>query len=178
MSKNLLYPGRPNYKGPTKGVFGLLHHDILVEWSHNVMERVEYVKRYKAENEVEIRLWNMCYLSEERLPKELMAAEKIFGEAEKTHEEAIKAYEEAWKTYDKAGKTYEEAGKTYVEAKTFVKAWKTREEAIKTFRETWKTHREAEKTYNKILKSSSPQILNLIKELVPDTVWNGKELVF
>ncbi len=80
------------------------------------MERVEYVKKAKPKNEMKIRLWNMCYLSEERLPKEFV----------------------------EAGKTYEEA----------------------------------EKTYNKALQTFSPQILDLIKELVPDTAWNGEELVF
>ena len=59
---NTLFPGRPNYTGPTAGWFGLLHHDTLYEMSHNVMERVEYVRRNKPENEVAIRLHNMIYL--------------------------------------------------------------------------------------------------------------------
>ncbi len=144
MSQNLLYPGRPNYKGPTEGFFGLLHHDTLAEWSHNVMERVEYVKKAKPKNEVEIRLWNMCYLSEERLPKEFAGAGKTYGEA--------------WKTYEKADKTYEKADKTYLEAE--------------------KACGEAINTYYKTLITFSPHLLNLIKELVPDTAWNGQELVF
>ncbi len=151
MPQNLLYPGRPNYEGPIQGFFGLLHHSVIAEWSHNVMERVEYVKRYKAENEVEIRLWHMCYLSEERLPKE-------FVEAWKTCVEARKNYLKAGKTYREAGKTYREAGKTYREAE--------------------KACGEAVKTYYKTLKTFSPHLLNLIKELVPDTTWNGEELVF
>ncbi len=145
MSQNLLYPGRPNYEGPTEGFFGLLHHSIIAEWSHDVMERVEYVKKEKPKNEIDIRLWNMCYLSEERLPKELV--------------EAVKTYEEAWMTWEEALKM------------TCWESWNTYEEARKTVEE-------AKKTYNKILQISSPQILNLIKELVPDTAWDGKELVF
>jgi len=61
---NTLFPGRPNYTGPTTGWFGLLHHVILCEQSHNVMERVAYVKRKKPVTEIAIRLHNMIYLGD------------------------------------------------------------------------------------------------------------------
>ena len=60
--ENKLFPGRPNYTGPTKGWFGLLHHEVLFEESHDVMERVEYVKNHKPKNEIAIRLHNMIYI--------------------------------------------------------------------------------------------------------------------
>ena len=60
--ENKLFPGRPNYTGPMKGWFGLLHHSVLCEESHNVMERVEYVKNNKPEGEIAIRLHNMIYI--------------------------------------------------------------------------------------------------------------------
>ena len=59
---NTKFPGRPDYTGPTSGWFGLLHHSELFEKSHNVVERVEYVKQYKSPHEVKVRLWNMIYL--------------------------------------------------------------------------------------------------------------------
>ena len=62
MTANTLFPGRPDYTGPASGIFGLLHHEVLVESSHNVMERVEYVKNNKPANEVATRLHNMIYL--------------------------------------------------------------------------------------------------------------------
>ena len=62
MQANLLFPGRPNYSGPTKGFFALLHHEQLCETSHDVMERVAYVKEHKPAHEVAIRLWNMIVL--------------------------------------------------------------------------------------------------------------------
>lgn len=62
---NTLFPGRPDYTGPTAGWFGLLHHDVLWEKSHDVRERVRYVERNKAENEVGVRLHNMIYLEED-----------------------------------------------------------------------------------------------------------------
>ena len=59
---NTLFPGRPDYAGPTEGWFGLLHHAQLYERSRNVMERVNYVRRFKPNNEVAVRLHNMIYL--------------------------------------------------------------------------------------------------------------------
>jgi hypothetical protein len=59
---NELFPGRPDYVGPTKGYFAFLHHEKLFEKSHDVMERVAYVKREKPDHEVPTRLHNMIYL--------------------------------------------------------------------------------------------------------------------
>ena len=59
---NTMFPGRPDYTGPTTGWFGLLHHEILCEESHDVLERVNYVKKHKPQREVAIRLHNMIYL--------------------------------------------------------------------------------------------------------------------
>ena len=52
MTANTLFPGRPEYVGLIKGWFGLLHHDELCEHSHDVEERVRYVKNEKPENEI------------------------------------------------------------------------------------------------------------------------------
>ena len=60
--ENTLFPGRFNYTGPTKGWFGFLHHRQLCEESHDVNERIGYVKLEKPKNEVAIRLHNMIYL--------------------------------------------------------------------------------------------------------------------
>lgn len=59
---NIIFCGRPNYTGPKSGMFGLLHHGVLVEYSHDVDERVAYVKAFKPKHEVAIRLHNMIYL--------------------------------------------------------------------------------------------------------------------
>ena len=60
--ENTLFPGRPDYIGPTSGTFGLLHHEVLCESSHDVMERVYYIKNNKPKNEVAVRLHNLIYL--------------------------------------------------------------------------------------------------------------------
>ena len=59
---NDLFPGRPDYVGPTKGYFAFLNHKQLFESSHDVMERVAYVKREKPGHEIQTRLHNMIYL--------------------------------------------------------------------------------------------------------------------
>lgn len=61
-TENKLFPGRPDYTGPTEGYFAFLHHDVLFEKSHNVAERVAYVKAEKPERKRKIRLHNMLYL--------------------------------------------------------------------------------------------------------------------
>src|SRR5208337_3643632 len=62
MTQNTLFPGRPDYTGPTCGIFGFLHHKILCESSHDVMERIRYVESDKPDREIAVRLHNMIYL--------------------------------------------------------------------------------------------------------------------
>jgi len=62
MTENILFPGRPDYTGPTTGVFFAVHHDRICEHSYDIMNRVRYIKKYKAKNEIEIRLHNLMYL--------------------------------------------------------------------------------------------------------------------
>ena len=59
---NINRPGLPDYIGPARGWFALLHHDTLYEWSNNVMERVNYVSKTKPVHEIAARLHNMLYL--------------------------------------------------------------------------------------------------------------------
>ena len=63
MNQNMFFPGRQDYVGPITGIFGLLHHNQLIESSNNVMERVAYVKREKPPNEIAVRLHNMICLN-------------------------------------------------------------------------------------------------------------------
>lgn len=70
-SLNTLFPGHRNgrgefdYQGPTSGWFSLLHHgDDLVEWSDNVMKRVQYIVSHKPADEQALRLRHIVYLGE------------------------------------------------------------------------------------------------------------------
>lgn len=60
--QNTMFPGRPNYTGPISGVFGFVHHQQLCEPSHDIMERVAYIKSEKPNHEIGIRLHNLIYL--------------------------------------------------------------------------------------------------------------------
>ena len=53
-------PGLPDYSGPTKGFFSLRY---IIEYTPDVMRRVEYVKENKPAKEAVIRLANMLYLN-------------------------------------------------------------------------------------------------------------------
>ena len=97
MPTNRLYPGKPNYKGPTVGYFTLLHHTgPLIEWSDNVMERVKYIEERKDANERPIRLRHIVYLPVEMIPKTL---QKAYAEWQKADTEWQKAYTERQKAY-------------------------------------------------------------------------------
>ena len=59
---NTLFPGRRNYTGPKSGPFSLLHHGKLWEWSHDVTERTDYIRREKLKHERATRLYNIMHL--------------------------------------------------------------------------------------------------------------------
>ena len=68
---NTLFPGHRNgrgefdYRGPASGWFSLLHHaDNLVEWSDNVMERVQYIVSNKPASEQAVRLRHIVFLGD------------------------------------------------------------------------------------------------------------------
>ena len=68
---NTLFPGHRNgrgefdYRGPTSGWFSLLHHaDNLVDWSDNVMERIQYIISDKPASEQAIRLRHIVFLGD------------------------------------------------------------------------------------------------------------------
>ena len=96
---NTLYPGRPHYVGPITGFFFLLHHDRLFEYSSGVAERVEYIKSNKPENEIDIRLWNICLFPPEKMPPEINKAraelDKVCAELDKACAELDKACAES-----------------------------------------------------------------------------------
>ena len=60
---NTRFPALPNYIGPTRGVFGLKHHDVLAEASEDIMERVRYYDEgNKPAYEMDIRRRCLVYL--------------------------------------------------------------------------------------------------------------------
>ena len=108
MTPNTLFPGRPNYTGPTKGYFGLLHHDRLFEWSDNVLERIDYVKKDKPLAEQAIRLRSMIYLDLKDLNKAYEDLDKAREDWNKAREDWNKARKDWNKAYKDWYKAYED----------------------------------------------------------------------
>ena len=101
---NTLYPGKPDYTGPTKGLFTLLHHEgPLLEWSDDVMKRVKYINEQKPEHERAIRLRHIVFFPEnlwgEKLRKAYAEWQKECAEWRKADAEWQKAYAE-WQKAD------------------------------------------------------------------------------
>ncbi len=86
---NTHFPARPGYTGPTVGHFALLHHTQLFEYSHNVNERIAYVRAAKPENEIPTRCQNMLWIDPAEV--DLSACEQACEQAL----QALQAYEQA-----------------------------------------------------------------------------------
>ena len=108
---NTLYPGKPDYTGPTKGLFTLLHHEgPLLEWSDDVMKRVKYINEQKPEHERAIRLRHIVFFPEnlwgEKLRKAYAEWQKECAEWRKADAEWQKAEAEWQKAYAEWQKAY------------------------------------------------------------------------
>ena len=56
------FPALPDYDGPTSRVFSCVHHNILAEFSWNILERLEVIDRDKPESERATRKSSIVYL--------------------------------------------------------------------------------------------------------------------
>ena len=157
--KNTLFPGRPNYTGPTKGWFGFLHHEQLCEQSHDVNKRIHYVKREKPKNEVAIRLHNMIYLGgcEATTKRDALYADAVYA----TYQMARfgSRYTDYLASHDALYTTYE------AKHDALYAAYTVKCDALYAARAVKRDALDAE-------------ILAYIKSNIPDCAWNGKKLVF
>jgi len=101
---NTRYPGKPDYTGPTKGLFTLLHHEgPLLEWSDDVMKRVKYINEQKPEYERAIRLRHIVFFPEKLRGKKMWKADaewkKAYAERQKADAEWKKADADKILTY-------------------------------------------------------------------------------
>ena len=121
---NTLYPGRPNYTGPTSGVFTFVHHQQLVEWSDNINERIAYIRSDKPKHEVESRLYHLLYLDVPELTKARDDWDKAREDWDKAHEDfyqgyftwyiANEAWAKAWKDLNRVLNNFKPEIMTYV----------------------------------------------------------------
>ena len=149
MTPNRLYPGKPNYRGPKSGYFTLLHHlGPLVEWSDNVMERVEYIKSNKAAFEIPIRLRHIVFVPKKMQPK---ALQKAYADWRKANADWRKADADRRKAYADWRKAYAD----------WQKADADREKADANWQ-----------------KAGAVKLPAYLHKHATDCKWNGKEIVF
>jgi len=147
-------PGLPNYVGPTAGPFACVHHDILWEMSHNIMERVAVITIEKPKREVATRLHNLLYLG---AIAELLEERDAVDAKWRSERDAVNAkWRSEWDAVD--AKWRPEWGA--VDAK-----WRSEWDAVDA---KWRSEWDA----------VNAKILAYIKSEIPDCAWNGKELVF
>lgn len=181
---NTMFPGRNNYTGPTAGMFGLLHHKILCEDSHDVMERVRYVRHEKEAHEIDTRLHNMIFLGfcPAAAPMGVLQAE------------AKAKHNQAWKTYRIA---QEDVHKAFADQREAFYAHRPHnlldeDQQLKIEMTHFEQNRAAAQVsidYTAVSKAlreehemaTAPYVAVIeayIREHIPDTAWNGKTLVF
>lgn len=106
-----------------------IHHDILCEpLTEPLKNRIKYIKKYKPEEEQELRL-KLIKPVKGKLPKRVIKAWKAHNKAGEAYIKAKKAYIKAREAYDKAKKAYikayDKAGEAHLKAwKAHNKAWK------------------------------------------------------
>jgi hypothetical protein len=134
------------------GFFWHVHHDVLVEWSDNINERIEYIKNVKPKNEVKTRLKLLQPVKGE-LPEEVIGAWNAFEKAKNTFNKAKDAYEKVWDTFNKTKDAYE-------------KVWNAYDEAFEARYKTWDAYDEA-------IVDHLPEIELLHKQECKNCFWDG-----
>ncbi len=148
MTKNTRYPGRPGYTGPRSGYFTLIHHGRIVEYSHDIFERVAYIRTQKALSERACRLHCIVYVRPSELPAEVAKAGADLKKAYTTLERARAEY--------------------YNVGVSVLIPWRRADNnlGLVSF------------LYRKILRQHKEAVVALLTKYVPDHTWNGHELVF
>ena len=81
-----------------------IHHDVLVEpLREPIKNRIEYIKRNKPKNEVDLRL-RLLKVVKGKLPDGYDKALEAYGKAWEAYGKALEAYGKAWEAYFNANK--------------------------------------------------------------------------
>ena len=192
MQENKLFPGRPGYTGPTSGVFAMLHHTVLAERSHDVMERVDYVRRCKPKREIKVRLRNMMYLgaageryTAKRAPLDADHAAKrdtLWADYE-AKLDALEADYEAkrsalWADYNAKRYDLWTGYKAQLDAmRADYKAKRDYKAKLDALWADYKAKRGAlSAKYRAKLAPLDAELLRYIETLMPDHAWNGRKI--
>ena len=150
-----------------------IHHEILMEGSENIEERIKYIKSSKPDSEIELRLRLLKEVKGE-LPQAYRDAEKAYRDAGKAYPAAGKAYLDADRAHLDADRAYRDAEKAYRDAdKAYRDADKAWRDADKAHRAADKAWRDAGRAYLDADKAYQAEIEALHKIECPDCPWNG-----
>ena len=84
-----------------------IHHEILIEETFNIQERIDYIREGKPEDEIPLRLKLMTpVLHPEKLPASFRKAWEVFSKGSGDYDKARKAYDKAREAYLKATEAY------------------------------------------------------------------------
>ena len=87
-----------------------IHHEILIEETFNIQERIDYIRTNKPEKEIPLRLKLMTpVLHPEKLPARFRRASEACFKAWEALGKESEAYYKASKAYYKAGEAYYKA---------------------------------------------------------------------
>src|SRR3990170_1383075 len=167
--------------------FWHIHHEVLLEWSDDIQERIDFIQAEKPKHEVEIRL-RLLKPVQGALPPKLVKAGDARDKAYDANAKARDAYDKArdafgkdwdayvkaraafgkdWDALDKADAAYVKAGDAYVKARAaFGKDWDA-------FVKANVAYAKAKAAYNKAYDECLPQIEALHALECPDCPWNG-----
>jgi hypothetical protein len=111
--KNITHPLKPNYTGPTKGWFIFIHHDTILEYSGDILDRVAYVRTDKPAHEQAARTEALQFVNPKFITTQLDPARRAYATARHAYDTAKQAYATAKQAYAAARHAYETAGHAY-----------------------------------------------------------------
>ena len=196
-----LRPGLPGYTGPKSGIFAVIHHRILFEYSHDVFERLDCIDRKKPEHGRKIRRESILYLGEcpalaefEKAQAERNKMWAEYNEAVAEYEKAVAERNKMWAEYKKARAEFEKAQAEYDEAADendkarveYEKAWAEYAKAAAEFDKALSSDAEVAAEFEKAQAEydeaadavDQSAVLAYIRQHITEFPWDGRQLVF
>ena len=163
--------------------FWHIHHEVLLEWSDDIQERIDYIKAHKHPHEAETRLRLLKPLHGALPPKldKARAADlaydkawDAFGKDCDAYVKARAAFGKDWDAFVKASVAYAKAGDAYDKASVaYDKARDALDKAGDAFGKDWDAYDKAKAAYAKAYDECLPQIEALHALECPGCPWNG-----
>src|SRR3989304_1479135 len=149
--------------------FWHIHHEVLLEWSDDIQERIDYIKAHKPPHEVETRL-RLLKPVQGALPPKLVKARDAYL----AYDKAWDAFGKDWAAFVKASVPYAKAGDAYDKASVaYDKARDALDKAGDAFGKDWDAYDKAKAAYAKAYDECLPQIEALHALECPGCPWNG-----